>query len=74
MGFSPLSALTILAFHFIGMQLYLLFLKIFVVAHTDHCKDENCVFNNMTNIKAYTQAVLWPIYTIKWIAIAKGWL
>lgn len=74
MGFSPLSAAIIIALHFVGMQLYLLFLRVFLVMHATSCKDDDCEFNNMNNIKAYTQAVLWPIYSLKWILIGKGWL
>lgn len=74
MGFSPASALIILALHLAGMNLYLLFLRMFLSLHEEHCKDKNCSLANMNNIRAYTQAVLWPIYTLKWLAISKGLL
>lgn len=73
MGLSASEALMFLFLHFIGMQLYLLFLRTFLVMHDATCNSEDCVFNNMTSIRAYTQAMLWPIYTLKWVAIAKGW-
>lgn len=74
MGFSPLSALVIIGLHFLGANLYLIFLRVFLTAHNTICEDENCVYRDLSSVRAYTQATLWPIYTVKWVALTKGWI